>query len=390
MVKTDNIKRILIIFWDRIGEVIVSSNILQSLKGLNGNIHITCICGKNGMQVLKNNPYVDEFIQIDEFILSVICKKRPYDLTIDFFYRRISKLIVSLSRARYTIWFHSTGGLLAYKNLDTLALDGISDKDERLLKDCYYFNKGSNDYLIMEDVSLRQRVKLNLLFNYPHLRYLGGPFFRQVRPDPSETKRIPLSRNHGILDIFDAITRYLGGRLEVESFPKLYLATTERRFADGLLKTMGIKENGSTLIGIHPGTTSKREIWPAIKYASLAKGLLKAYNAKMLIFQGPGEEETARKIYNLISGSRDIICVPFLKLREYISVVSKCDFFITNDGGPMHIAAALDVPFVGIFINGRPDYWFPYYRRNRCDFVSCDKNGIPVRLVLEKIANLLK
>ena len=53
-------------------------------------------------------------------------------------------------------------------------------------------------------------------------------------------------------------------------------------------------------------------------------------------------------------------------LRELATVISQCSLFITNDSGPMHIAAALQVPLVAIFGSTTKELGFtPYGTNNR-------------------------
>jgi ADP-heptose:LPS heptosyltransferase len=47
-------------------------------------------------------------------------------------------------------------------------------------------------------------------------------------------------------------------------------------------------------------------------------------------------------------------------LRELAAVISLCRAFVSNDAGPMHIAAAVGTPTIGIFGPGEEDIWFPY------------------------------
>ena len=58
-------------------------------------------------------------------------------------------------------------------------------------------------------------------------------------------------------------------------------------------------------------------------------------------------------------------------LRELISIISRCSIFITNDSGPMHIAASLDVPTAAIFGSTDPMLTAPIGDR-----VSVIKKGI--------------
>jgi len=368
-------KRVLIVFWDRIGEIIARLNILEALHVARADISITVVCGEIGIRLLKNNPYVDELIPIDSSIYNKILKKAPYDLVIDFLYRKVSHKIISFSRAPYIIWYNSAAGLLSHPHLDTLELSDISGKDKKFLESCYYFNKRDNYYICRKHLSLKHKISLDMLFRRGNLEYLSGPFFQGAKAGFSGKKRIELWKGHNILDVNNAIILYLGGHLRKRFWPKIYLSKAERDFADRFIQDIGIQYDSAKkpiIIGLHPGTGSFKRIWSEANYARLGKGLLKRYDAKILIFQGPSEEVAANRVSNLIADSHKTICVPLLELRKYLSIVSKCNLFITNDGGPMHLAAALDVPLVGIFVNSNPNYWFLYSGKPRCYFVCPD------------------
>jgi heptosyltransferase-2 len=47
-----------------------------------------------------------------------------------------------------------------------------------------------------------------------------------------------------------------------------------------------------------------------------------------------------------------------LPLNEFMSLINRCDCFVTNDSGPMHIASALGVPVVAIFGPTHPNLGF--------------------------------
>jgi ADP-heptose:LPS heptosyltransferase len=56
----------------------------------------------------------------------------------------------------------------------------------------------------------------------------------------------------------------------------------------------------------------------------------------------------------------DIKVLPVLPLRQLAAVIAQCRVFVSNDAGPMHIAAALGVPTIGLFGPGEEYIWFPY------------------------------
>ena len=115
-----------------------------------------------------------------------------------------------------------------------------------------------------------------------------------------------------------------------------------------LLRENGIDET-ETVIGINPGAafgTAKR--WPAERFAQLADLLAEKYNARILIFGGPGEEDVAQLIETSMTHP-PLILSGKTTLGEAMALVDKCNLLVTNDSGLMHIAAALHRPLVAIF-----------------------------------------
>ncbi len=101
------------------------------------------------------------------------------------------------------------------------------------------------------------------------------------------------------------------------------------------------------LVGIHPGGSSFDKRWPEENYAQVADTLAHQYGAKILILRGPDEVELERNIQMALQ-SKSIAYAP-KSIRELATLIKRCDFFVCNDSGPMHIAAALDVRTVAIF-----------------------------------------
>lgn len=111
------------------------------------------------------------------------------------------------------------------------------------------------------------------------------------------------------------------------------------------------------LIGIHPGGSSFDKRWPERQYAELADRLAHCYNATLLLLRGPGEEALTDNIQKAMQ-STAITHAPET-IRELGALLSCCDLVVCNDSGPMHLAAAVDVPTVAIF--GPTDHvaWHP-------------------------------
>ena len=109
----------------------------------------------------------------------------------------------------------------------------------------------------------------------------------------------------------------------------------------------GLGKITSPMFGLNPGAEygpAKR--WPAEKFIAAANEIQKKTNCQWLVFGGKGDEELARGI---VSG----IQTPTAKawdlsgqtsLRELMALLKLCRVLLTNDTGPMHLAAALGTP----------------------------------------------
>ncbi|MCG9128539.1 lipopolysaccharide heptosyltransferase II [Candidatus Poribacteria bacterium] len=124
------------------------------------------------------------------------------------------------------------------------------------------------------------------------------------------------------------------------------LSSEEWDEAQNLLSSWNMNEK-THIIGIHPGGSSYDKRWPEKQYAELADKLVDEYDATILILCGPDELALAEKI-NETMHSNSIIYAP-KTIRELGSLFSFCNLVICNDSGPMHIAAALNIPMVAIF-----------------------------------------
>ena len=134
------------------------------------------------------------------------------------------------------------------------------------------------------------------------------------------------------------------------------LSGDEIAAAEARLASLGIGAD-AFLIGIHPGGSSFDKRWPEDRYAELADKLTQQYNATILLLHGPEEAVLTHNIQEAMQ-SRAIVYAPET-IRELGAFLSCCDLVVCNDSGPMHLAAALDVPMVAIF--GPTDYvaWHP-------------------------------
>ena len=112
-----------------------------------------------------------------------------------------------------------------------------------------------------------------------------------------------------------------------------------------------VKSNKNKLLGINPGASyGEAKQWYPSRFSEVAIELSNEYD--IIIFGGPGEKEIAEDIekYLISAGVNNYQNLAAkISIRELISRVSNLDLFITGDSGPMHLAAALQIPTVSIF-----------------------------------------
>ena len=102
---------------------------------------------------------------------------------------------------------------------------------------------------------------------------------------------------------------------------------------------------GSNLVLLNPGAGWGAKQWPPERYGQVAKELAQEGFLSFINFS-PGEEQLAKTVETVSEGTARL----FLgSLTQLIALTRRARLFIGGDTGPMHLAAALRIPVVGIF-----------------------------------------
>ena len=128
---------------------------------------------------------------------------------------------------------------------------------------------------------------------------------------------------------------------------ELFLSESERLDAAQRFDTAGVADGGLK-VGLFPGAGWKLREWMPERFAAIGDRLVEHFNANVLIFGGQSEAELVQTVANLMNAR----AIPFagdLQIRQLAACIEKCDLFLTNDTGPMHIAAAVGTPTVSLF-----------------------------------------
>ncbi len=98
---------------------------------------------------------------------------------------------------------------------------------------------------------------------------------------------------------------------------------------------------------LSPGGGWQGKCWPVERYAELHDALVEARGWRGVINVGPGEEELAAEVARLTHAGQTI-WFP-LTPRQYVALARRAQVVVSGDTGPLHVAAAVGTPVVGLY-----------------------------------------
>jgi len=135
----------------------------------------------------------------------------------------------------------------------------------------------------------------------------------------------------------------------VEQYRDIAQSLSEKPLEIGYLK-LHIKPHAfeRLTLGINPGATyGSAKRWYPEKFADVARAFSDRY--EIVLFGGPNEVEMANDIESRLNGVHVTNLAGKTSVQELCAMIGGLDLFITNDSGPMHVAAAYQVPTAAIF-----------------------------------------
>jgi len=152
----------------------------------------------------------------------------------------------------------------------------------------------------------------------------------------------PSSARH-VVDQYLALLQPLGVAPRHVVFRLPMHETAERR-VDELFTEAGLKPHGR-LVVLNPGAGKAAKRWPVERFADLAARLVREVNARVLVLWGPGEQTAA----SAIATAPGAVLAPPTDLRTLAAVMRRASLVVAADTGPLHVAAAVGVPCVGLY-----------------------------------------
>jgi heptosyltransferase-2 len=209
----------------------------------------------------------------------------------------------------------------------------------------------------------------------------------------------------------------------------------EAQYCMDLLKPIGIEEGGldifvpmqkeaddwamnwilennlmpNEFIAIHPGASDPTKCWPAANFASLMDSLAERYALKIVLI---GAAQTSILAQDILRQTRHpdqyLDLTGKTRLAQTVSLLRRTRILISNDSGPVHVAAGVGTNVISLFLRDQPginaERWRPlgdksYILKNeageeikldsKCKAVSGQPGSISVEKVLEAVEQIL-
>lgn len=194
------------------------------------------------------------------------------------------------------------------------------------------------------------------------------------------TEKVRYNDRQHAAETFLDLVRALNITYNISKFPKINSSNNDKKVIDNFLRKNKIKNN-DFIICVAPGAaeSAKSRIWPYDKYAEICDEIVAKYDAKIIFVGTINEAELIENIQkNLYNKIKTINAAGIITLNQLFYLISKCNLFIGNDSGPMHIAAVQGVKTLGLFGPNLPIRFGPYgkgniglYKGYNCEFSPC-------------------
>ena len=137
--------------------------------------------------------------------------------------------------------------------------------------------------------------------------------------------------------------------------PAIYLGADEQAWAGQWLQENGLQ--GKKIVAIHPGAYYETQRWLPEHYAELILLIRRQTQTEVILFGGPSDAEVVNDITSKINAD---VCVCIQDdLRKFFALISQCHMLICNNSGPLHCAAALNIPTISFMGPTVKELWMP-------------------------------
>jgi heptosyltransferase I len=198
------------------------------------------------------------------------------------------------------------------------------------------------------------RAPVRIGFAAPRCREPINALFTNRRVEPPATAR-------HVVEQYAALLEPLGLHIDVPTFYIPPRAGAETAM-DEFFAAWGLKPR-DRVVALNPGAGRADKRWPLPNFRTLAERLSAEVSARILVVWGPDELPTARAIQSGLA-PRALLAPP-TDLDELAALFRRCSLVVAADTGPLHLAAALGTPTIGLFGPTRAERNGPYGEKAR-------------------------
>lgn len=167
---------------------------------------------------------------------------------------------------------------------------------------------------------------------------------------------VPNNTNQHEAQRYLDVVRALGVEDELDDEPEVFVSDAARVWATQFLEKQNL-DDGMPLIGLNPGAATTYRRWPSDKFALIGDKLRDVYDAHIVITTGPQEGELARQMAAQMRHSP--VIVKDATPMQLAALLQRCNLYISNDTGPMHLSTAVKTPTIALFGASNPLQWGP-------------------------------
>ncbi len=173
-----------------------------------------------------------------------------------------------------------------------------------------------------------------------------------------------------ITDVYEQAAGQLDVPIDDRTLSRIDPGDDARRSALESLQRHGWPPESPLLgVNVNAGDLSLERRWSLDNFAEVVGALLANHAELYVVLTGTSDEKdyVSSLVDRLPSEVRDrvIVAAGLWSLDEFIAALSLLDGFVTNDSGPMHMAAAQGVPMVSLWGPGRPGFYAPHVEGHR-------------------------
>ena len=309
-------RNILVIDFGQLGDVVLSLPALRAIRERFPKATVTVAVGKPGAEVVELSGFADSTLVVDRVAL----RDGPKLVSL----ARIAKLVqgVRQSRFDFVIDLHSLS--------ETNLLGFLSGAPKRLY-------------------SRRPTRSLDFLANF----------------HPRPPVEIDHRRRH-LIDRYLDVLIPLGVK-DADRLPHLKTRAADDAAIEKILK-QAKADVGTPLVGLFPGAGHPSRRWPLKRFADLADFLTRNDQLRILVFLGPEEHAFVQYIRRRFPPNT--LVLDRLTIPQVAAAQARLAVFVSNDTGPMHIAAAVGTPVVLLLDKRAPRSYLPQGDRHQIIYSS--------------------